>query len=346
MIGTLFSRRPSYRDELLAEAQELVDGGLDADIVLDLYPGEAEWLAPLLNTTEYIIDATRDAEPSFYFEASLKAKFVAAGEARAAELARPPILLPTPLPWFRGAAAGSAVVALSGFAGIVTLGFVTAGSAVPGDWNYGFKLAGERVEYVLATGDDRVSVELRHKEERVEEFQQQLVRGNLSEADVQRLNNELRDVLELSQGGSLDPLQAAKVRAIGESSTEILTTARETRPELAPAVDDAITVAAGIGGGGEVTALDPLADPENPDPGATTTAEVTETATPEPTVTETATVEPTATPTPTETATPTPTPTETSTATPTPTGTSTTTETPAATTESPAATPTPPAALN
>ena len=57
MIRQLFERKASYEAEVLAEAQALIDDGLDLDFVLDLFPDEADWLAPLLETTTGIAGA-------------------------------------------------------------------------------------------------------------------------------------------------------------------------------------------------------------------------------------------------------------------------------------------------
>ena len=312
MIALPF-RRLSERDRLFAEAQALVDDGLDVDFVLSLYPDDA-WLESLLRTSETVIGAARAEEPSYYFEASLKARFIAAGEARARGERQPVTAVPAPATFgaFAGARTAAASLAVAGVAsvlGVVTLGFVTADGAVPGDWNYAFKLAGERLEYSLADGDERVGVELRHKQERVYEVQQLVRRGEVDTETIERLRKELQEIAELQQEAELDPVQKATVRAVGESSAEILTTVRQQKPELAPVIDNAIAAAAGISGA-TVTAIDeptpsPTAEPATPvaTPSvapATETPAATETPTPEP-VETVETVEPTAEPSPTRT---------------------------------------------
>lgn len=334
----LFARKPSYRDQVFAEAQAMVDDGIEAEVVLDIFADDAGWLAPLLHTSEMIIDATGGAEPSYYFEASLKSRFIAEGRA---EPERRPFAPPGPAPasWFRGAFAGGAVVALSGVAGVITLGFVTADSAVPGDWNYAFKRAGERVEYALATGDNRVTIDLQHTQARVYELNVRVDRGQVTRADIQRITTELSQVAELQKEGNLDPVQRASAIAIGASSKEILETVAKVKPELAPAARDALGVAASIGGA--VTALDPVNPAEGGSASPTVTADPTATsASPaaSPTPAET-TVVPGETPTPTvpvvETLVPIPTPTATPTETPAPSA----TPDPSATSPAPSATP-------
>lgn len=297
MIPEWLSRKPGYRDAVFAEAQALVDDGLDVEFVLDLYPEDASWLEPLLRTSGQVIDATRAEEPSFYFEASLKSRFIAAGQARAQ--AEPAVNAPDPAPARAPAfaqrlstvmAAGVVVLASAG-AGVLTLGFVTADDAMPGDWNYAFKIAGERVDYALATGEERVSIDLRHHRERVYENLEMVSHGKASESVIQELQRNLEEIAQYEREQSLDPIERANNRAVGESTTEILRNVREERPELADEVDNAITAAAGIGSGG-VGAVD---EPE-PTPNPTATAEPEPTARP----TRTPTLEPTRTPVPAE----------------------------------------------
>lgn len=305
-----FASRTSERDLLFAEAQALLDDGLDLEFVLQLYPEDRTWLEPLLDTSSFVINATRAEEPSFYFEASLKRRFIEAGERRAVE-GRVPLREPVaaePNPGFgfvRTLSASFAVVSSAAALGVIMLGFATAGSAGPGDWNYAFKLAGDRVEYTFATNEQRVSIDLRHKQERVYEVQQKLVSGRASERDIQRLKEDLQEMAAIGEQSPLDAGQRASLRAAGESSVEVLNTARERHPELVPQIEDTIAVAASLGGG--VTAVsepEPTAEPTS-DPAAATATE-TETREPAATAEATPAVEtPVATPTREPSATPT-----------------------------------------
>lgn len=315
MIPSLFSPKPGHQETVFAEAQNLLDDGLDVDFVIGLYPDDAEWLEPLLRTADDIMATLRAEEPSFYFEGSLKNRFLAAGAERARERANTSAL-GGKLTRLRAASAAMAVVAGGAIVGVLTLGFVTADNAVPGDWNYMFKTAGERVEYVLADEPERFELKLKHKQERIAEIEKLVSRGDLSASHIQRLQRELEDVSHIGDERPLNPEQQASVRALGETSTEILTTVRENRPELANEVETAIGVAASIADGGAgLGALDePSATPEPTDepaaePTATATPEATATPVPtEETVTPpTATSEPSRTPTPQPTRTPSPT---------------------------------------
>jgi len=144
MIRQLFQRKPGYEAQVLAEAQSLLDDGLDLDFVLGLFPHDEEWLESMLQTSAAIEAAYAGDSASYYFEGSLKAKFLAAANRPAPA----PIVLPAPqYSGLRTAVASMGVVSGAAAVGVLALGFITAGDAVPGDWNYTFKLANERLEY-------------------------------------------------------------------------------------------------------------------------------------------------------------------------------------------------------
>lgn len=305
----LFERKADREAEIYAEAQALLDEGLDRDFVLELYADEAPWLAELLDTSTTLSAAVETEQPSYFFEASLKAKFLAAGAAAAHERE-------AAMPAAGGSAgtlarartvfAGVSVVIAALTFGLLTHGFVTANDAVPGDWNYSLKLANERLQYTLASGDRRVDVQLRQTEARVYELQRQAERGKVSAADIERLQREANELAQLARNHELDDKQKARLRDIGETSTAVLGDVRQRQAALEPKVQTTIrTVNDAMAAGGAVEELPPpTATPVTP------TAEPTEPATPTP-------VPPTATPTePAPTETPTPPP---ATATPTPT---------------------------
>lgn len=316
----LFERGAGREAEIFAEAQDLLDDGLDLDFVLDQFADDADWLEPMLLLTEETRTAAASLEPSYHFEASLKAKFLAAG----AELAREeraeralPVLVPEPAPGpaarLRALAAGVGMVAASLALGVLTLGFVTAEGAVPGDWNYSLKLAQERLEYALSRGDNRVDVQLRQTESRVYELQAQLSQGKISESSLDRLQREARELAELATKYQLDDVQKARLRTIGETSNAILSDVSERRVALQPKARDTIETvnhAVAAGTGAPVTPLTPTAQAPSPTP-ADEATEPAGTETPEPALTPTP--EPTDTPAPPTEEPPSPSPTETAT---------------------------------
>ncbi|HML99199.1 MAG TPA: hypothetical protein PKD75_12020 [Tepidiformaceae bacterium] len=302
MIRRLFDRKPGYEAQVLAEARALLDDGLELDFVLGLFPEDASWLEGMLETTSAIEEAFAADSASYYFEASLKAKFLAAANRPAPA----PAILPAPrYSGARTAIASMGVVSAAAAVGVLALGFVTAGDAVPGDWNYAFKLANERIEYTLSRGDGRVDVQLRQTEARVYELQQLTNSGNVSVATLERLQREARALADLAMEQPLDDVQKARARSLAEQGTAVFTEARK-QPDVDPAKVDA---AAAAFNDAVATALGGPVN-ELPTPVATPTAEPTATETPVATTTpepgETATPEPTGPPPPKATATPEP----------------------------------------
>ena len=318
MIRRLFDRKAGYEAQVLAEAQSLVDDGLELEFVLGLFPDDAEWLSGMLTVASDLESAYAADQPSYYFEASLKTKFL--GEARDPRPLVPVVVSPLPYSPFRTAIATMSVATTAAALGILSLGFVTAGDSVPGDWNYTFKLANERLETTLSRGDGRVDVKLRQAEARVFEIDKLSDRGDVSESQIAKLQREVEEVQRLAKQKALDDMQKTRVQNLGNTSNTVLTEVANKQPELKPQVAAAATnieesVSAALGG--PVIAL---ASPEpTPTPPATITPDVSPTAAPS--VSPTAAV--TQTPPPTETATPTPAPTETPAATPSPTETPT-----------------------
>lgn len=259
-----FGRAPDPEAEIFSEAQALLDDGLERDFVLSLFPDDAEWLAELLETSLVIGGAYASEEPSYYFEASLKAKFVAG------ELA-PQAVAPEPIPAARFSPVRTAfasvivLVAATGLGGVI-FGFVTSDDSVPGDWNYAFKLAGERIEYSLSRGDERVDVQINHAEARVFEIHQLSDDGNLTKDAIDSFTRELSNLLDLAHNNEFGPVQAAKTTSIHDSVIELLTVAAQRDDTLAAPAAEAISaleevIAAASGGVG--TLPDPTAEPED-----------------------------------------------------------------------------------
>ncbi len=320
----IFERRAAREAEIYAEAQALLDDGLELPFVLGLFAEDESWLAPLLHTSQGLASAIEAEEPSYYFEASLKNRFLAAArEQRTVAVPAPPIrtnLFTT--------AASVGVTAAVGVIGVLTFGFVTADQADPGDWNYGFKQTQERVQYALARGNEKVDVQLRQTESRVWEIRRQQDRGGLSAADIERLQREAQALAELARVQQFDDVQRARLNLISETISPILEEARVRKPELGPvvattrsAVDEAVAASAGptaavtlpevppqASATSPAASASPTGEPSaTPEPSATAVPSTTATATAEPSTT--ATVEPSATASPSPGASPSPSPT-------------------------------------
>jgi Domain of unknown function (DUF5667) len=293
-----FDRKPDERSTTFAEAQALIDDGLDLDFVLGIFPDDAEWLREELEFSGGLQEAYSFEPPSYFFEASLKSKFLAA--ARQPRLA--PAIAVSP---YRTAFASMSVAAGALGVGVLALGFVTAGSAVPGDWNYTFKLANERLQYTLSSGNDRVNVQLKQTEARVQEIHTLSGSGRLSSSDLDRLTSEVRTLTaDLSKTQQLDDVQRLRVKAIADQGAAVLDDVKAKQPALqAPA-----SAAAAALGDAAVTALATPTPTATPATSPTATASATGTGTAAATASATSKPEPTATPTapaPTASATPT-----------------------------------------
>ena len=239
-------RTPGTEAATYAEAQALLHDGLDRDLVLSLFPNDRDWLSPLLKTVASIREAVQLEPPSYYFEASLKAKFLAAG--------RPvqPVAVAIPGSRYRTALAGLSVAAIGTLMSVLTLGAVTSNTAVPGDWNYTLKRANERVQYTLSTGNNRLDLQINNTQARVQEIQILTSSGKVSTTDIQQLEREARDLTELVKAQPLDDSQKAKIKDIRDSSTVALDDAKAKKPNLEPSANIAITTvqeayAAGVG---------------------------------------------------------------------------------------------------
>lgn len=305
MIRHLFERKAGYNAELLAEAQSLVDDGLDLDFVLALFPDDAEWLTRDLAFTTGIQEAYESEQPSYYFEASLKSKFLnAAEEPRPAV---PVVLMPPAFSPVRTAVASMSIGSVAAAVGVLALGFVTAGDSVPGDWNYSFKLANERVEYTLSRGDNRFDVQTRHTEARVYELQRLSSRGDVSAGQLERIQREIVDLKDLAEQRDLDEMQRARLEGVGRQGKTVLADINQKQPDIPQETVDAAAaafdgvVSLGAAGPKEIPTPTPTAT-ATPDPNASPTASVT--PEPSPSATPAATETPSPSPAATETATP------------------------------------------
>lgn len=314
MIRQLLERKASYEAETLAEARALLDDGLELDFVLGLFPDDVDWLEGMLTVSEQLDAAYVGDSASYYFEASLKSKFLIGSRE-----ARPVVPVLVPAPVFSPVRTGLATVSVGAVAaavGVLALGFITAGNAVPGDWNYTFKLANERFEYTLSRGDSRIDVQLRQAENRVMELKRQSERGDASPQQVERLQSELDNLTELARHQEFNDVQKGRVEVVAKVATNVLTDVSQKQPNIdvsAASAAVADTLSAALGGStvvSEPTATATASPALEPSPSTTTTPPPPATPTPPP-----PTPKPTESPTPAETPTDTPSPEPTGTAT-------------------------------
>ncbi len=273
-----FRRTPDPQAEIFAEALALYEEGVEIADILARYPAEArEWLRPLLSTGVIIGGAFQEEEASYYFEGSLKAKALAAGavEPVVGGAPVPPLPAPARFGQFGAAIASVAVLAVAGMLGVLTFGFVTAGDSVPGEWNYGFKRATEQAQVRFARGDERIDVHISQAQERIEEIQTLVSRGDLSPGHIVSFTDELRDIRELAEEEPFDRLQQAKVSSLSETAEVVLADVSEAEEEIGPvaaeAIDQAHQVAAAVSGGGDSAPLEDLDSTPAATPPATAT---------------------------------------------------------------------------
>ena len=311
-MRNIFVRTVDTRSALFAEAQALLDDGLDLDFVLGLFPDDAEWLTDELTVAAGVAEACAAETPSYYFEASLKSRFIAAG------LSRPTVPAPTapPVRQYPGrtALASFSVAAASIAMGVLALGFVTAGNAVPGDWNYSFKMANERLQYSLSHGNGRVDVQIRQAEARVQEIRVKASEGRASPDQIESLTHEVQALGDLAKTQPLDDVQKARILGLADTTHVVLNDALQRQPALDPsvnaatnAVNDVVTVLAAPTPTATPTASPTAAASTTPKPSVTPSPGPASTATP-PTATPTSTPQPSPSPSATSAPSETPTP--------------------------------------
>ena len=269
----LFEARATYDDRVYAEAQALIDDGLDVELVLELFSADADWLAAKLDTSVAVIGAMRREEPSWYFEGSLKRRFIEAGMAKASGLVP---MAEVAAPTNHGARlrtgfAAAGVVAGAFAAWVVAFGFLTADNADNGDWNYVFRAGRERIDYRFSDGNGRVDVRLHSTELSVQRIFSVIPRSEVTTDDIDQLTRELDALAQLAQKGPLDKPQQDRLREIGDQAVAALNEVKEKQPELESAVQAATAkveaaVAAGTG------AVRPIPAPETPSPSSSASA--------------------------------------------------------------------------
>ncbi len=271
----LFNSRPSYGDRVYAEAQALIDDGLDRELVLELFPRDTEWLEALLDTSIDLIDATRREEPSWYFEGALKRRFIEAGMKKASGMVPMAESTPSRTPQRRYGTAFAAAGVVAGALGAwaIAFGFLTADSAGKGDWNYVFRAGRDRIDYRFSDGPGRVDVRLNATELSVQRIVV-LPRSEVTQADLDRLAREADALAQLAQKGPLDKPQQERLKDIRDQVVAVLNEVKERQPDLQPSVDSVVdkvnsAVAAGTGA---VKPITPTAASPSPSPSPSATA--------------------------------------------------------------------------
>lgn len=259
-----FRTQPGHNAAVLSEAQAMLESGQDRDIVLAVFEQDADWLAPLLDFSEDISDALDTEPPSYYFEASLKSRFLEAANERRYR----PAIQPAPAASrVKTGFASATVLAGTAVAAFATLGFVTADNAVPGDWNYSFKTTQERMEYALARGDNKLDVQINQTQARVYEIQVLTKRGSISPNEIHKLEAEVAQLRSAVEKRPTDDVQKQQLRALQDLSTVVLNAATEKNEAVKPAAASALSAvteavaAGGVVDGGTAAVREPSVSP-------------------------------------------------------------------------------------
>jgi hypothetical protein len=122
---------------------------------------------------------------------------------------------------------------------------LTSVSALPGDWNYGFKRSAERVRLALTLNPgDRLNLELAFHDRRLGEIERLAADGRLNDpALVQQFTDESSALVQaVSNNPQLGPSEALKVAEQTQAQTQALSdkVAPLASASLKPAVDDAV----------------------------------------------------------------------------------------------------------
>lgn len=239
-----FRRHPAEHDEaeLLSSSLARIESGeRTLEACLAELPAEAVWLRPLLETA-LATRAITEPGPSTAVQARLRARVLAATAPRPMPAARRPL-------WQPAAMAGMAMLLLATLAAPV--GALSSGHAVPGDWNYGMKRAGERVRLAV-TVDDRGRRQLhlalaKRREGEIEALLQQN-RPEYLPGAVRALNQEISTVnISLSHGSKLSQSEAVNLALVSLRQEAVLEQVQQTvvdAPEpVRASVQDAVTPA-------------------------------------------------------------------------------------------------------
>lgn len=239
-----WSQRPA--DQTAADLLEsclarIERGEATLESCLAEHPQQAAQLRPLLTTALATRSAMAAAELAPATRARLRARVLAATAPRPMPAARRPI-------WQPAAAAALALLLLAVLT--VPVSMLSSDNAVPGDWNYGMKRAGERVRLALTVDDrDRRDVHLAFAEQRTRELQALIQQDRIQYVpDLLRdLNRERSTVTELNKGTILSLGEAKRFEALYTEQEQVLARVKEAVEETSaaadvrPSVDEALT---------------------------------------------------------------------------------------------------------
>src|SRR5579883_677373 len=232
-------RERELAEALAASLDALRAGTASLEDCLRRYPRLKDELEPLLRTAATVQLLGRVA-PREEARIAGRAAFLQA----AARRAQPVPVAPPPLarrrPWVAFAPVGIAAALFAAIA-IPVLGSMDTGST-PGDWNYGFKRATERIRLALTTDpSDRRLLRLEFAARRLDEIERLKATGHVAaqKSDVAALIHDYQ--AEVSQAaasaqiaGALPPSQKDQFATVTTKATEVLTQVQQNVPPSDP----------------------------------------------------------------------------------------------------------------
>lgn len=230
-------------EDVLAECLETVAGPDGIAACLRRYPEYAERLAPLLETAQAtrlslaapIREDRRVLARRQFLQAAAQQSQAAPSYVvgRVPSAQRTPSVLLRPL-WSTFA---PAIVAAALFIiALVPILGLTSSSALPGDWNYGFKRSSERVRLALALDPaDRFNLQVAFHQRRVREVERLASSGRYDPSLLRALNNETEALLNtVSNNRALGPSEAEKVVQVTDVQAQVLQ--NQIEPNAPPAI--------------------------------------------------------------------------------------------------------------
>ncbi len=233
-------RRERQIAEALAASLDAVRGGTaTVEDCLRRYPALAAELEPLLRTAATVQVLSRVSPRE---EARLEGR--AALLQAAAKRSQPAAIIPRPVvrrrPWVAFVPAAIAAALFAAIA-IPVLGSMDTGST-PGDWNYGFKRATERIRLAITTDPgERRLLRLEFASRRLDEIERLKATGHVASqrsdliAVIHDYQADLAQAAVSAQtAGALPPAQKDQFATVTNKATDVLTQVQQSVPASDP----------------------------------------------------------------------------------------------------------------
>lgn len=244
-LGRQGNKQRALTEALAASLDAMRSGSASLDDCLQHYPELADDLRPLLETS-LRVQALSRVEPSE--EVRLNARY-AFTQAAANRAQRQPVQLRRPVrrrAWLALAPAGIAAL-LFALVSVPVLGSVDSGS-VPGDWNYGFKRATERVRLAVTTdASDRRVLRLEFAQRRLGEIEQLSNQGHVENRRAGTVAGLARDLTsdvnfvnsDIQAHPSVDSSARQQVQDVAMQAQQVIGPIAQSAPESSPVGDAA-----------------------------------------------------------------------------------------------------------